>query len=194
MIARHPCDTRSALLPLLPSGPGGVRRVSLRRTRLSNCCILKKYLAERVGFEPTVHLLGVHTISNRAPSASRAPLHINSQPWLLIAEPTYLYYYKLLQVNICIISIQITKSPNFLAERVGFEPTLRLLDVLTISSRPRYDHFGTSPYLKSTSAFSEKMPESVIGTRQRVCLGLPPDGGSTLSLEQYYKACHTHQP
>ena len=100
MIARHPCDTRRALLPLLPSGPGGVRRVSLRRTRLSNCCILKIYLAERVGFEPTVHLLGVHTISSRAPSASRAPLHINSQPWLLIAEPTYLYYYEPLQVNI----------------------------------------------------------------------------------------------
>ena len=35
MIARHPCGTRMALLPLLPSGPGGVRRVSLRRTRLS---------------------------------------------------------------------------------------------------------------------------------------------------------------
>jgi hypothetical protein len=166
MIARHPCDTRRALLPLLPPGPGGVRRVSLRRTRLSNCCIIRKYLAERVGFEPTVHLLGVHTISSRAPSASRAPLHINSQPWFLIAEPTYLYYYEYepLQVNICIIPIQITKSPNFLAERVGFEPTLRLLGVKTISSRPRYDHFGTSPYLKSTSAFSEKMPGSATGT------------------------------
>ncbi len=31
-------------------------------------------LAERVGFEPTVHLLGVHTISNRAPSTTRTPL------------------------------------------------------------------------------------------------------------------------
>ena len=34
------------------------------------------------------------------------------------------------------------------AERVGFEPTVRLLDVQPISSRPRYDHFGTSPCLK----------------------------------------------
>ena len=32
-----------------------------------------------------------------------------------------------------------------MAERVGFEPTVRLLDVQTISSRPRYGHFGTSP-------------------------------------------------
>ena len=27
-------------------------------------------MAEREGFEPSVHLLGVHTISSRAPSAS----------------------------------------------------------------------------------------------------------------------------
>ncbi len=32
-------------------------------------------MAERVGFEPTVKLLTPHTISNRAPSASRASLH-----------------------------------------------------------------------------------------------------------------------
>src|SRR5688572_1104279 len=31
-----------------------------------------------------------------------------------------------------------------LAERVGFEPTCRLPDK-TLSRRPRYDHFGTSP-------------------------------------------------
>ena len=31
-----------------------------------------------------------------------------------------------------------------LAERVGFEPTCRLRDK-TLSRRPRYDHFGTSP-------------------------------------------------
>ena len=32
-----------------------------------------------------------------------------------------------------------------LAERVGFEPTCRLPDK-TLSRRPRYDHFGTSPH------------------------------------------------
>ena len=31
-----------------------------------------------------------------------------------------------------------------MAERVGFEPTCRLPDK-TLSRRPRYDHFGTSP-------------------------------------------------
>ena len=33
---------------------------------------------------------------------------------------------------------------NKMAERVGFEPTCRLPDK-TLSRRPRYDHFGTSP-------------------------------------------------
>jgi hypothetical protein len=32
-----------------------------------------------------------------------------------------------------------------LAERVGFEPTCPLLAGKTLSRRPRYDHFGTSP-------------------------------------------------
>ena len=36
MIARHPCDTQSYSLPLLPPGPGGVRKSLLRRTWLSN--------------------------------------------------------------------------------------------------------------------------------------------------------------
>ena len=31
-----------------------------------------------------------------------------------------------------------------MAERVGFEPTCRFPDK-TLSRRPRYDHFGTSP-------------------------------------------------
>ncbi len=35
-----------------------------------------------------------------------------------------------------------------LAERVGFEPTCRLPDK-TLSRRPRYDHFGTSPVGRS---------------------------------------------
>ncbi len=32
-----------------------------------------------------------------------------------------------------------------MAERVGFEPTCPLLAGKTLSRRPRYDHFGTSP-------------------------------------------------
>src|SRR5262245_31469201 len=37
-----------------------------------------------------------------------------------------------------------TERSEGLAERVGFEPTCRLPDK-TLSRRPRYDHFGTSP-------------------------------------------------
>ena len=32
-----------------------------------------------------------------------------------------------------------------MAERVGFEPTCPLLAGKTLSRRPRYNHFGTSP-------------------------------------------------
>ena len=34
---------------------------------------------------------------------------------------------------------------SFMAERVGFEPTYRLLTDNSISSRARYGHFATSP-------------------------------------------------
>jgi hypothetical protein len=37
------------------------------------------------------------------------------------------------------------------AERVGFEPTYSLLDRNSISSRARYDLFGTSPATQSLS-------------------------------------------
>src|SRR5512138_1777785 len=72
-------------LPLLPSGPGGVRQPP-RRPRIlgrlgRRCCVLRVLykvllrglLAERVGFEPTVRL-PVHMISSHAPSAARSPL------------------------------------------------------------------------------------------------------------------------
>ena len=44
----------------------------------------------------------------------------------------------------------IEASGGGLAERVGFEPTCRLPDK-TLSRRPRYDHFGTSPVVCSGS-------------------------------------------
>ncbi len=39
----------------------------------------------------------------------------------------------------------IEQQGNRLAERVGFEPTCPLLAGKTLSRRPRYDRFGTSP-------------------------------------------------
>ena len=50
-----------------------------------------------------------------------------------------------------------------LAERVGFEPTCPLRDK-TLSRRPRYDHFGTSPQRNQwcrTFHFTRIRPESV---------------------------------
>ena len=41
----------------------------------------------------------------------------------------------------------ITLGYRLLAETVGFEPTCRLNTDKTISSRSRYDHFDTSPYI-----------------------------------------------
>ncbi len=40
-----------------------------------------------------------------------------------------------------------------MAERVGFEPTCRLITDKTISSRPRYGHFGTSPFVQHSPAY-----------------------------------------
>src|SRR5512137_3105068 len=63
-------------------------------------------LAERVGFEPTVHLLGGQTISSRSPSAARSPLQFDAS------------------------------SRRNLAESVGFEPTVRLPVHLISSQAP----------------------------------------------------------
>ena len=81
-----PAAHRTNRLPLLPSGPGGVHRVLLHRAQP-----LKKYIgifsadhdsgslpgdpcmAERVGFEPTVPLLG-RMLSKHVDSSTLAPL------------------------------------------------------------------------------------------------------------------------
>src|SRR5713226_5036252 len=46
------------------------------------------------------------------------------------------------------IASDVLSTPWSLAERVGFEPTCRLPDK-TLSRRPRYDHFGTSPFCQT---------------------------------------------
>ena len=53
-----------------------------------------------------------------------------------------------------------------LAERVGFEPTCRLRDK-TLSRRPRYDHFGTSP-LGEMNRVARKLQlyQSGVGSRE----------------------------
>ena len=62
--------------PLLPP-PSGRRTTSPYRGRFSSLIptiYITMYLAEREGFEPSIPLLAGYTISNRAPSASRASL------------------------------------------------------------------------------------------------------------------------
>ena len=60
-----------------------------------------------------------------------------------------------------------------MAERVGFEPTCPLLAGKTLSRRPRYDRFGTSPRkLENRSLRLES-----VGEQRRV---YPPDQNSSL--------------
>ena len=48
----------------------------------------ERLLAEREGFEPSVPLLGVHTISSRAPSTARSPLRATkTQPGIRCFSP-----------------------------------------------------------------------------------------------------------
>src|SRR6267143_5375413 len=88
-----PAAHRTDRLPLLPSGPGGVHRVlshraqplSIIRGEESGGIVKKKlpypltlhvprlHLAERVGFEPTVPLLG-RMLSKHVDSTTLAPL------------------------------------------------------------------------------------------------------------------------
>ena len=74
--ARHPRGTRRRPLPLLPSGPDGVRDRPLRGTRLSLLTARKAGWNQiwRRGRDSNPRYLAVHTISSRAPSASRSPL------------------------------------------------------------------------------------------------------------------------
>ena len=53
-----------------------------------------------------------------------------------------------------------------LAERVGFEPTYTLLGRNSISSRARYDLFGTSPGQKGTKV--DGFPINYFAARRRL--------------------------
>jgi hypothetical protein len=63
-----------------------------------------------------------------------------------------------------------TECNEVLAERVGFEPTCRLPDK-TLSRRPRYDHFGTSPCqnrVNQTSQYTARVANVWAGGRARI--------------------------
>ncbi len=117
--ARLPATHGRICLPLLPSGPGGVHRLPLHRAQLPT--YIQIFMAERVGFEPTVRLLSAHTISSRAPSATRAPLRNNVITYLALGGEGGIR----------------THVPRSSRDKA-------------ISSRPRYGLFGTSPLFKKT--------------------------------------------
>ena len=105
---RH--SSRSSLV-LLPSGPDTVRRATMHRARAPCRARAETVVAERAGFEPAVEL-PPHTLSKRAPSASRTPL--------------------LTPADVC----EKTSYFNDLAERKGFEP-LDLVKGQRFSRPPR---------------------------------------------------------
>ena len=77
------CSTRRVSLPLLPSGSGGVREPTSLKGLAFNPIKLQPgqrpgrtlaKMAEREGFEPSVHLVSIHALSKRAPSTARTSL------------------------------------------------------------------------------------------------------------------------
>jgi hypothetical protein len=73
MEPRRPAALAGFPLVLLPSGSDTVRRATMHRARTPPPTPRGFKLAERAGFEPAVEL-PPHTLSKRAPSATRTPL------------------------------------------------------------------------------------------------------------------------
>ena len=86
LIARHPCGTWAGLLPLLPSGPGGICDHPIAQDpAINGAC--KPVETSAVKFPPKKswrrerdsnprYTMNAHTISSRAPSAARASLQV----------------------------------------------------------------------------------------------------------------------
>ena len=120
------------------------------RVRIALCCAKNKkadneshrHLAEMVGF---------------AVCGGLRPCILSGLAWsarLLQLKTVYYTVFFTLQpsrVRIALCCAKNKKADNVicrpLAEMVGFEPTCRLITDKTISSRSRYDHFDTSPYI-----------------------------------------------
>jgi hypothetical protein len=173
MIARHPCGTQRGSLPLLPPGPDGVREPSLRRTRLSNLGPVRmgrslspipgchQTLAERGGFEPPVRCrthdfqsctFGLSVTSpkfsfNRKRSDLRGSLPPFDQSLRRAARQAASAAARHFTIKYRSFKEQINKLPK--KNSNGGEGGIRTHGPghpeQTISSRPRYDHFGTSP-------------------------------------------------
>ena len=152
MIARLPCGTRKVLLPLLPSGPDGVCKFSLRRTQLSMIyAAVAKNLAERVGFEPTVPFLTGHAISSRAPSASRASLQNNR-----------------VQLSVYSLHIRIEKPPRFSAS--PFQAADCQLAAVHLEKRREWDSNPRTQFLELPLFESGAFNHSAISPLRARCM------------------------
>ena len=107
--------------------------------------------ARRVGSEPTCRKCACFSGFNRRKVGRKRGGQVQSGNW--IDEAAYFQQLKM-------------------AERVGFEPTCRLRDK-TLSRRPRYDHFGTSPFFTSLGGAPLTVPTS-LRARGRASRGFPP--------------------
>ena len=116
-----------AIRPACAGRPANAGR-TLKSPLTKNCIDM----AERGGFEPPVHLWG-HTHDFQSCSLSHSDI-----------SPV---------ISLCLIFNHWNATCYFLnlylAERGGFEPPWELVTPKSISSRSRYDHFGTSPLILS---------------------------------------------
>jgi hypothetical protein len=102
-----------------------------------------KTMAERVGFEPTIQLVAVYTLSRRAPSTELGHLSAFTFPGDRLQDCLQALPIRRKQYHIRTRGRIQWLSPE-VAERVGFEPTCPVKDN-PLSRRARYGHFGTSP-------------------------------------------------
>ena len=161
-IARLTCSTRRHLLPLLPSGPDGVRNPPLHRARLS-------VLGGERGIRTPGTPLGAYT---RFPVVLLQPLGHLSEflPWsgfrlrfrpdfgLPVKPPRGDRRKTASQAANHLSRACIHPRMCRMAERGGFEPPWELVAPKSISSRSRYDHFGISPRI---SCHSERAADDI---------------------------------
>ena len=120
---------------------------------------------------PRYTFVGIHTISSRAPSAARTSL----------PEKQYFLSY----------GRSVTSRYLSMAERGGFEPPWELVTPKSISSRSRYDHFGTSPHRINRSkrllpSFAEKIYSKFPRIPPAIFLPLFPPDDSIFHQSKYY--------
>ena len=126
------------------------------------------FLAERVGFEPTVPVR-IHMISSHACSATPAPLQYSCKRSAMVFS----------HMHLCAC---------FLAERVGFEPTVPVR--VHRFSRPACSTTPAPLRIFIFRAKFEKTPATPDHTHLLKRLGAHIDDDSDVYLPQYFSGIH----